>query len=156
MINSLDEVYTLADDSDVGYFIDVDSENTDTIKLKTRFFCLYLDSKKVDRQISTNFSKKKLSRNYWPVKNFNVIRQMQWKSFAHYRIWKIYTENGMMLVKTNEVFETEQKNWLKTYTDVKTELKIKAENELQENLCRQMRKNFHSKNTVCEKKEKES
>ena len=59
MIKSLDELYTTADDSDVGYFIDVDSEYTDTIKLKTRFFCLYPDSKKAGREISTNFREKK-------------------------------------------------------------------------------------------------
>ena len=48
MIICLDEIIATADDSEIGYFVDVDMDYTDTIENKTGYFPFCPECKKVD------------------------------------------------------------------------------------------------------------
>ena len=68
VILTLEVILATEEDSDIGYFVDVDSGKTDATTTKTKF-PICPDPKKVDKEFLTDFTKNIITQKYKPVKN---------------------------------------------------------------------------------------
>ena len=60
------------------------------------------------------------------------------KYVIHIRTLKQALNHAIILKKVHRVIQFKQKAWLKTYIDMKTELRKKAQNEFKKNFCKVM------------------
>ena len=84
----------------------------------------------------SNIRPVKKSICHWTDKN---------NDFTHYRNFKLYVEIGMNVYKKIKVMNFNKKKKLKPYIDLNTDLRSKAQNKYQKNICRSMKDNLSRK-----------
>ena len=103
----LDDISNTPDDSDIGYFIEVDLKHPDYTKYKTKFFPFAPVNKKVtldnfnEIKAVTYTQTKKLISDWSDKKNYLI----------HYRMLKIYVRHGMVVDKFHNIISFRQSRW---------------------------------------------
>ena len=88
--NWLEEILNTPDDSDIGYFLEVDLKYPVNIKEKTKNFPFCPENKKIDPDKYNDYMKKIKPKNYTKSKKLIFDWTDKKKYMIHYRMLKFY------------------------------------------------------------------
>ena len=128
--NWLEEILNTPDDSDFGYFLEVDLKYPDNIKEKTKNFPLCPENKKIDPDKYNDYMKKIKPKNYTKSKKLICDWTDKKKYLVHYRMLKFYVRHGMVVEKIHEII-FKQSKWLESYISFNTQKRNKAKNDFE-------------------------
>ena len=157
----IEDILKTADDSEKGYFVEVDLEYPDSIKQKTKYFPFCPENKVIDPSkyseymVNTNpKSTREGSGPKSPSGEGDKTKKMicDWTNkqnyLVHYRLLKFYVRHGMVVTKVHRVIQFKQKSWLKEYIDLNTQKRAKAKTEFEKDFFKLLNNAFYGK--TCE------
>ena len=127
----LDEILNTPDDSEIGYFLEVDLKYPDDIKQKTKYFPFCPENKKIDPKKYNEYMKSIKPENYTKSKKLICDWTDKKKYLIHYRILKFYVRHGMIVEKIHEIISFKQSRWLEGYISFNTQKRNKAKNDFE-------------------------
>ena len=96
------------DDSDIGYFIEVDLKYSDNIKQKTKNFPFAPVNKKIDPNDFSDYMKEIKPDTHNQTKKLICDWSDKKISLVHYRMLKFYVRYGMIVDKVHEIISFKQ------------------------------------------------
>ena len=134
---TIKEVLTTPDDSEYGYFLDVDTE------------CRKRNNHKKQRDSPMAPEKTKITedvlppeqieiKNMYDIKVFEINTLPKENHVVHYRNLKYYLSNGWKLTEVHKILKFKQEPWMKEYIDFNTQERIQATNEADKNFYKLM------------------
>ena len=146
-IVKLEVILNTPDDSDIGYFIEVDLKYRDNIKEKTRNFPFSPVNKKIncddfgdymkDILPDTNTQNKKMICDWSDKKNYLI----------QYRMLKFYIGHGKEVEKVHSVFPFKQSKWLEKYRNFNTQKRKKSKDDFEKDFYKLFKNAFYGKTT---------
>ena len=128
----LDENLNTPDDSEIGYFLEVDLKYPDNIKQKTKCFPFCPENIKNPNKYN-KYMKSIKRENYTKSKRLICDWSDKKKYLIHYRMLKFYIRHGMIVEKIHEIISFKQSRWLESYMSFNTQKRNKAENDFEKN-----------------------
>ena len=107
-MNKLEEILNTPDNSDIGYFIEVDLNYPDNIKEKTKIFPFCPENKKFNPDKYIDYMNKIKSKNYTKSKKLICDWTDKKKYLIFYRMFKFHVRHGMVVEKFHEIFSFKQ------------------------------------------------
>ena len=129
--NWLDIILNTSDDSEIGYFFEVDLKYPDNIKEKTKFFPFCPENKKIDPNKYNEYMKSIKPENFTKSKKLICDWTDKKKYLIHYRMLKFYVRHGMVDEKIHEIISFKQSKWLESYISFNTQKRNKAKNGIE-------------------------
>ena len=130
----LEDILNTPDDSDIGYFIEVDLKYPDNLKVKTKNFPIAPVNKKINPDKFSDYMKeikpdtyiqtKKLICDFYDKKNYLV----------HYSMLKFYVRHGMIVEKVRNIISIRQSSWLEKNINFNTQKRNQAVNDFEKRL----------------------
>ena len=128
-MNELGKIVKTPDDSDIGYFIEVDLKYPDNIKEKTKNFPFCPANKILDKDKYNDYMNKIKSKNHTKSENLLCDWTHKKKYLIHYRTLKFYVRHGMIVEKFHGNISFKQSEWLQNYISFNTQKRNKAKND---------------------------
>ena len=125
----LKEILNTPDDNEIGYFLYVDLKYLDNLREKTKNFPFCPENKKIDPDKYNDYMKKIKPKNYTKSKKLICDWTDKKKYLIHYRMFKFYVRNGMIVEKIHEIISFKQSRWLEKYIRFNTQKRNKAKND---------------------------
>ena len=145
--NWLVEILNTPDDSDIGYFIEVDLRYPDNIKEKTKNFPFCPENKIIhkDKYNDNDYMKQIKPKNY--VKSKKLICDWTDKKnyLVHYRMLKFYVRHSMVVDKIHEIISFKQSKWLEKYINFNTQKRNMAKNDFEKDFYKLLNNAFYGK-----------
>ena len=129
--NWLDEILNTPDDSEIGYFLEVDLKYPDNIKQKTKYFPFCPENKKIDPNKYNDYMNTIKPENYTKSKKLICDWTDKKNYLVHYRMLKFYVRHGMVVEKNHEIISFKQSRWLESYISFNTQKRNKAKNDFE-------------------------
>ena len=129
--NWLDEILNTPDDSDIGYFVEVDLKYPDDIKQKTKYFPFCPENKKSDPNNYNEYMNSIKPENYTKSKKLICDWTDKKNYLVHYRMLKFYIRHGMIVEKIHEIISFKQSKWLESYISFNTQKRNRAKNDFE-------------------------
>ena len=144
-MNRLEEILNTPDDSDPGYFVDVDLKNADNIKERTKNFPFAPGTKICNRNDCSDYMNIIKPDNY--VQNEKLV--CDWtdekKFLNQYIMLKFYVRHGMVLEKFHDTISFKQIKWLEKYRSFITQKRNKAKTEFEKDFDNLLSNAFYGK-----------
>ena len=129
--NWLDKILNTPDDSEIGYFLEVDLKYPDNIKQKTKYFPFCPENKKIDSNKYNEYMNTIKPANYTKSKKLICDWTDKKKYLIHYRMLKFYVRHGMVVEKIHEIISFKQSRWLEGYISFNTQKRNRAKNDFE-------------------------
>ena len=129
--NWLDIILNTPDNSEIGYFLEVNLKYPDNIKQKTKYFPFCPENKKVNPKKFNKYMDKVKPETYTNSKKLICDWTDKKKYLIHYRMLKFYIRHGMIVEKIHEIISFKQSRWLEKYISFNTQKRNKAENDFE-------------------------
>ena len=129
--NWLDKILNTPDDSEIGYFLEVDLKYPDNIKQKTKYFPFCPENKKIDSNKYNEYMNTIKPENYTKSKKLICDWTDKKKYLIHYRMLKFYVRHGMIVEKIHEIISFKQSKWLESYISFNTQKRNRAKNDFE-------------------------
>ena len=109
---TLEDILNTPDDSDIGYFVEVDLTYPNNIKEKTKNFPFATVNKKINPDDFNDYMKEIRPNTY--VQSSKLICDWSDKKnyLVHYRMLKFYIRYGLIVDKVHSVISFKQSRWL--------------------------------------------
>ena len=127
----LDIFLNTPDDSEIGYFLEVDLKYPDDIKEKTRYFPFCPEIEKINPDKYNEYMNSIKPENYTKTKKLICDWTDKKKYLIHYRMVKFYVRHGMIVEKIHEIISFKQSKWLESYISFNTQKRNKAKNDFE-------------------------
>ena len=127
----LDEILNTPDDSEIGYFLEVDLKYPDDIKQKTKYFPFCPENKKINPNKYNDYMNKIKPKNYRKSKKLICDWTDKTKYLIHYRMLNVYVRHGMVVEKIHEIISFKQSKWLESYISFNTQKRNRAKNDFE-------------------------
>ena len=139
----LEDILDTPDDSDIGYFIEVDLKNRDNIKEKTKHFPFAPVIKKIDPDNFSDYMKTIEPDSYTPTKK--LISDLSDKKIylVHYKMLKFYIRHGMIIEKVHNVISFKQSRWLEKFISFNTQKRNTAKDDLEKDFYKLLNNAFY-------------
>ena len=124
------------DDSEIGYFLEVDLKYPDNIKQKTKYFPFCPENKKINPKKFNKYMDKIKPETYTNSKKLICDWTDKKKNLIHYRMLKFYIRHGMIVEKIHEILSFKQSRWLEKYISFNTQKRNKAKNDLEKDFLK--------------------
>ena len=144
-MNWLDEILNTPDDSDIGYFVEVDLKYPDNIKEKTKNFPFAPENKIIDKDKYNDYMNKMKPENYGKSKKLICDWSDKKKYLIHYRMLEFYVRHGMIVEKVHNVISFKQSRWLEKYISFNTQKRNKAKNDFEKYFYKLLNNAFYGK-----------
>ena len=122
----LEDILNTPDDSDIGYFIEVDLKYLDNIKEKTKYLPFAPVNKKNYLDDSSDYLKEIKPETYNQTKELICDWSDKKNYLVLYRMLKFYIRHGMIVEKVHNIISFKQCWWLKKYISFNTQKRNKA------------------------------
>ena len=141
----LEDILNTPDDSDFGYFIEIDLKYPDNIKQKTKNFPFAPMNKKINPDSFSDYMKEIKPDNY--IQSSKLICDWSDKKnyLIHYRMLKFYIRHGMIVDKVHNIIIFKQSNWLEKYINFNTQKRNKAKNDFEKDFYKLLNNAFYGK-----------
>ena len=146
--NKLEDILNTPDDSDIGYFIEVDLKYPDNIKGKTRNFPFAPVNRKINPDNFSDYMKTIKPDTYTQTKKLICDWSDKKNYLIHYRMLKFYVRHGMIVDKVHSIISFRQSRWLEKNINFSTQKRNKAVNDSQKNFYKLLNIAFYGK-TIC-------
>ena len=142
---NLEDILNTPDDSDVGYFTEIDLKYPDSIKFKTRNFPFAPVNKKINLDNFNDYMKEIRPDTY--IQSSKLICDWSDKKnyLIHYRMLKFYVRHGMIVDKVHEVISFKQSRWLEKYINFNTQKRNQAVNDFEKDFYKLLNNAFYGK-----------
>ena len=127
----LDIILNTPDDTEIGYFLEVDLKYDDNIKQKTKYFPFCPENKKLNPNKYNEYMKSIKPENYTKSKKLICDWSDKKKYLIHYRVLKFFVRHGMIVEKIHEIISFKQSRWLEGYISFNTQKRNKAKNDFE-------------------------
>ena len=117
----LEKTLKTTDNSDIGYFIEVDSKYLDNIKEKTKHFPFAREIKKINPDDFSDYMKETKPDAYAQTKKLTCDCSDKMKYLVHYRMFKFYIRHGMVIDKVHDIISFKQSKWLEESINFNTQ-----------------------------------
>ena len=134
--NWLEEILNTPDDSDIGYFLEVELKYPDNIKEKTKNFPFCPENKKINPDKYNDYMKKIKPKSYTKSEQLICDWTDKKKYLIHYRMLKFYVRHGMVVEKIHEIISFKQSKWLESYSSFNTQKRNKAKNDFEKDFIK--------------------
>ena len=124
----LEDILNTPDDSDIGYFIEVDLKNLDRIKEKTKNFSFGPVNKKINPDNFSDYMKEIKTDTYTQIKKLICDWSDKKNYLVYYRMLKFYVRHGMIIDKMHNIISFKQSSWLEKYINPNTQKRNQAVN----------------------------
>ena len=141
----LEDLLNTPDDSDIGYFVEVDLKYPDNIKEKTKNFPFAPVNKKNDRESFSEYMKEIIPDTYTQTKKLICDWSDKKNYLIHHRMLKFYVRHGMIVDKVHEIISFEQSKWLEKYMNFNTQKRNQAVNGFRKDFCKLLHNAFYGK-----------
>ena len=141
----LEDILNTPDDSDIGYFIEVDLIYPNNIKERTKNFPFSPLNKKINPDNFNDYMKEIKPNTY--IQSSKLICDLSDKKFylIHYRMLKFYIRHGMVVDKVHNIISFEQSKWLEKYFSFNTQKRNKAKNDFEKDFYKLLNNAFYGK-----------
>ena len=141
----LEDILNTPDDSDIGYFIEVDLKYSGNIKEKTRNFPFAPMNKKINPDNFSDYVKEIIHDTH--IQNKKLICDWSNKKnyLIHYRKLKFYVRHGMIVDKVHEIISFKQSRWLEKYINFNTQKRNQAANDFEKDFYKLLNNAFYGK-----------
>ena len=127
----LEEILNTPDDSESGYFLEVDLKYPDNIKQKTKYFPFCPENKKINPNNYNEYMNSIKPEKYTKSKKLICDWTDEKKYLIHYRLLKFFIRHGMIVEKIHEIISFKQSRWLEKYISFNTQKRNKAKNDFE-------------------------
>ena len=127
----LDEILNTPDDSEIGYFLEIDLKYPDNLKQKTKYFPFCPENKKINPDKYNEDMKTIKPENYTKSKKLICDWTDKKKYLIRYRMLKFYVRHGMIVEKIHEIISFKQSKWLESYISFNTQKRNKAKSDFE-------------------------
>lgn len=118
------KIQKIANDAEIGYIFEVDLDYPETLHDLHNVYPFCAENKLVPNSKTS----KKLLLTFGSKKNYVI----------HYRMLKLVLQHGLVLKKVHRVLQFEQSAWLKSYIELNTKMRSKANNDFEKELYKLM------------------
>ena len=139
----LEEILNTPDDSDIGYFLEVDLEYPYNIRDKTRHFPFAPENKSISKDDFGPYMKSVMPKNYVSFKKLFCDWIDKKNYLIHYRMLKFYVRHGMKIKDVHNVISFKQSKWLEKYIDFKTQKRNQAVNDFEKGFYKLLNNAFY-------------
>ena len=141
----LEDILNTPDDSDIGYFVEVDLIYPDNIKEKTTIFPFAPTNKKTNLDKLKDYMKEIKPDTY--IQTSKLICDFSDKKnyLIHYRMLKFYIRHGMIVDKVHEIISFKQSKWLEKYINFNTQKRNKTVNDFEKDFYKLLNNAFYGK-----------
>ena len=129
--NWLEEILSTPDDSEIGYFLEVNLKYPDNIKQRTRYFPYCPETKKIDPNKYNEYMNSIKPKKYAKPRKLVCDWTDKKKYLIPYRTLKFYVRHGMVVEKIHEIISFKQSRWLEGYISFNTQKRNKAKNDFE-------------------------
>ena len=142
---TLEDILLTPDDSDIGYFIEVDLIYPNNIKEKTKNFPFAPVNKKINPDDFNDYIKEIRPETY--VQSSKLICDWSDKKnyLVHYRMLKFYIRHGMIVDKVHEIISFRQSKWLEKYINFNTQKRNQSLNNFEKDFYKLLNNAFYGK-----------
>ena len=141
----LEDILNTPDDSDIGYFIELDLKYPDNIKQKTKNFPFAPINKKIIPDNFNDYMKEIKPDNHIQTKKLICDWSDKKNYLIHYRMLKFYIRHGMIIGKVHNVISFKQSRWLEKYISFNTQKRNKAKNDFEKDFYKLLNNAFYGK-----------
>ena len=141
----LEDILNTPDDSDIGYFIEVDLTYPDKIKQKTKNFPFPPVNKKTNPYDFSDYLKTIKPDTCTQTKKLICDWSDKKKYLVHYRMLNFYVRHGMIVEKVHSVISFKQSNWLEKYINFNTQKRNQALNDFEKDFYKILNNAFKGK-----------
>ena len=127
----LDIILNTPNDSEIGYFLEVDLKYPDDMKEKTRYFPFSPENKKINPNKYNEYMNSIKPENYTKSKKLICDWTDEKKYLIQYRILKFYVRHGLIVEKIHEIISFKQSRWLEEYISFITQKRNKAKKDFE-------------------------
>ena len=141
----LEDILNTPDDSDFGYFVEVDLKYPDDKKEKTQNFPFAPVNKKINPDDFNDYMKGFKPDSYNQTKKLLCDWSDKENYLVHYRMLKFYVRHGMIVDKVHEIIKYKQSKWLEKYINFKTQKRNQAVNDFEKDFYKLLKNAFYGK-----------
>ena len=141
----LDDILCTPDDSDIGYFVEVDLIYPDNIKGKTKYLPFAPVNKKINPDNYNDYMKKIKPDTYIQTSKLICDWSDKKNYLVHYRVLKFYVRHGMIVDKVHEIISFKQSRWLERYINFNTQKRNQAVNDFEKDFYKLLNNAFYGK-----------
>ena len=142
---TLEDILNTPDDSDIGYFVEVDLTYPNNIKEKTKNFPFCPENKKINPDDFNDYMKEIKPDTY--IQNKKLICDWSDKKnyLVHYRMLKFYIKHGMVVDKVHNIISFRQSKWLEKFINFNTQKRNQAVNDFEKDFYKLLNNAFYGK-----------
>ena len=141
----LEDILNIPDDSDIGYFIEVNMTYPNNTKEKTKKFPFAPVNKKINSDNFNDYMKEIKPDTY--IQNKKLICDWSDKKnyLVHYRMLKFYLRHCMIVDKVHNVISFKQSRWLEKYMNFNTQRRNQAVKGFEKDFYKLLNNAFYGK-----------
>ena len=144
---NLEDTINTPDDSDIGYFAEVNLEYPDNTKEKTKSFPFASVNKKVNPNKFSDYMKEIKLDTYIQTKKLICDWSDKKNYLVPYRMLKFYLRHGMIVDKVHNIISFRQSRWLEKYIKLNTQKRNQAVNDFEKGFYKLLNNAFYGKTT---------
>ena len=127
----LDDISNTSDDSELGYFVEVDLKYPEELKEKTKYFPFAPENKFSAQDKFTNYINQIKPDSYKQCNKLFCDWTNKKNYLIDYRMLKFYVRQGLIVDKIHEVISFRQSKWLEKYINFNTQKRNLACNDFE-------------------------
>ena len=141
----LEDILNTPDDSDIGYFIEVDLKYPHNIKSKNKNFPFCPENKTINPNNFSEYMNEIKPDNYTSTKKLICDWSDKRNYLVHYRMLKFYNRHGMKIDKVHNIISFRQSRWLEKYINFITQKRNQAVNDFEKDFYKLLNNAFYGK-----------
>ena len=141
----LEDILNTPDDSDIGYFLEVDLIYPGDIKEKTKNFPFAPMNKKINSNNFNDYMNEIKPDTYIQTKKLICDWSDKKNYLVHYRMLKFYMRHRMLVDKIHKILSFKQSKWLEKYINFNTQKRNKAKNDFEKDFYKLSNNAFYGK-----------
>ena len=141
----LEDILNTPDDSDLGYFIEVDLNYPDNIKQKIKNFPFAPMNKKNNPDDFSDYMKEIVPDTYTQNKKLICDWSDKKNNLIKYRMLEIYLRHGMIVDKVHDIISSRQSRWLEKYININAQKRNRAVNDFGKDFYKLLNNAFYDK-----------